>query len=133
MDRLRDDMLSCGNCKTTNFWDPADPDATCRTCDTRLAPPYLFRVGRRNLAVSSLTTIRSDHLASGVDEPTTLGRVRQHPQEPERWGLHNATDFAWPVTYPGGHQHVLEPNQTIEVLDGARIQIRSSTVVVRRP
>ena len=133
MDRLRDGMVSCGTCKTTNFWDPADPNTTCRTCAAPLAPPFLLKVGRRNLAVSSLTTLRSDHLALGVDEPTTLGRTRQHPQAPERWGLHNTSEFSWQVAYPGGHHHVLEPNQTIEMIDGARIQIQSATVVVRRP
>ncbi len=133
MDRLRDGMVACGTCKTTNFWDPSDADATCRSCATPLSPPFLLKIGRRNLAVSSLTTLRSDHLASGVDEPTMLGRTRQHPETPERWGLHNTSDFAWQVAYPGGHQHVLEPNQTIEMLEGARIQIQSTTVVVRRP
>ena len=60
-------------------------------------------------------------------------RTRQHPQAPERWGLHNTSEFSWQVAYPGGHHHVLEPNQTIEMVDGARIQIQSATVVVRRP
>jgi len=133
MDRLRDDMVACGSCRTTNFWDLAEPDRTCRSCGSALTPPYLFRIGRRTLAVSSLTTIRSDHLASGVDEPTTIGRVRQHPQDPSRWGLVNASDVAWSVTYQAGSQHVLEPQQTIEVLEGARIQIRDATVDVRRP
>jgi hypothetical protein len=72
-------------------------------------------------------------LTSGVDEPTTLGRTRQHPEVPERWGLHNTSDFAWQVSYPGGQQHTLEPNQTIEMIEDARIQIGSATVSVRRP
>lgn len=133
MDRLRDGMVSCGSCRTTNFWDHAEPNRSCRSCSAPLAPPFTLKVGRRNLAVSTLTTLRTDHLASGVDEPTTLGRTRQHPQEPTRWGLHNTSDFAWQVAYPGGHQHVLEPNQTIEMIEGARIQIRQATVHVRRP
>ena len=133
MDRLRDDMVACAGCRTTNFWDPAAPDTACRTCAAPLTPPFVLKVGRRTVAVSSLATLRSDHLASGVDEPTTIGRTRQHPQEPDRWGLHNASDVAWQVTYPGGTSHVLEPGQTIDLLDGAQIQIGSTTVAVRRP
>ena len=95
-------------CKTTNFWDPSDPDRTCRYCGAPLEPPFVLKVGRRNLAVSSLATLRSDHLASGVDEPTMLGRTRQHPETPSAGVLHNVSDFAWEVAYPDGHHHVLD-------------------------
>jgi hypothetical protein len=59
--------------------------------------------------------------------------VRRHPEAPDRWGLHNASDFSWPVAYPGGQSFLLEPDRTIELVDGARIQIRNATVQVRRP
>jgi hypothetical protein len=59
--------------------------------------------------------------------------MRQHPQVPERWGLHNASDFAWPVSYPGGQDLMLDPDRTIELIPGARIQIGNATVQVRRP
>ena len=133
MDRLRDDMVSCGSCRTTNFWDPATPDVRCRSCGGELTPPYLLRTGRRTIAVSPLAVIRSDHLASGVDEPTTLGRLRQHPQDPARWGLLNASGNPWQVVFPGDQTHVVGPQQTIDVVDGARIHVGSATLTVRRP
>ena len=133
MDRLRDGMLTCPTCGTTNFWHAGEERVACWQDGTELSPPYLLHVGRRVIAVGPQTTIRSDHLTSGIDHPTVLARVRQHPEARDRWGLHNASDFSWPVSYPGGQDFLLEPDRTIELVHGARIQIRNATVQVRKP
>ncbi|HVK29270.1 MAG TPA: hypothetical protein VM575_13085 [Nocardioides sp.] len=133
MDRLRDGILACPTCGTTNFWAPGDDTVTCWQDRTVFRPPYLLQVGRRTIAVGPQSAIRSDHLTSGTDHPTVLARVRQHPDAPDRWGLHNVSDFSWPIAYPGGQNFLLEPDRTIELVEGARIQIRNSTVQVRRP
>lgn len=133
MDRLRDGMVTCAGCGTTNFWDPAESGRICRTCQASLRPPFVIEVGRRTLAVSGLATVRSDHLESGVDNPLTLGRVRGHPTEAGRWGLTNVSAFPWSVVYPDGQRLVLEPERTIELVDGAKMQIGTGAIVVRRP
>ncbi|MEV5000947.1 protein kinase domain-containing protein [Nocardioides sp. LML1-1-1.1] len=133
LDRLRDGMLACPSCGTTNFWAPGAESVTCWQDGTEFRPPYLLEMGRRTIAVGPQSTIRSDHLTSGVDQPAVLARVRQHPEAKDRWGLHNASDFSWPVAYPGGQSFLLEPDRTIELVEGAKIQIRNSTVQVRRP
>jgi hypothetical protein len=133
MDRLRDGLMTCPQCGTTNFWSLGDPQVTCWHDGASLRPPYLLDVGRRTIAVSPQATIRSDHLASGVDRPTVLARVRRHPQDENRWGLTNDSDTVWPVAYPGGQDLQLAAGQTIELVSGTRIQIRNATVHVRRP
>ncbi|WP_436698699.1 protein kinase domain-containing protein [Nocardioides sp. BYT-33-1] len=133
LDRLRDGMLACPACGTTNFWSADDDTVTCWQDGTAVRPPYLLDVGRRTIAVGPQATIRSDHLTSGVDQPQVLARARRHPDAADRWGLHNASDFSWPVAYPGGQNFLLEPDRTIELVPGARLQIRNATVQVRRP
>ncbi|GAA3835146.1 protein kinase domain-containing protein [Nocardioides panacisoli] len=133
MDRLRDGLMTCAQCGTTNFWSIGEPNLTCWHDGASLRPPYLLDVGRRSIAVSPQATIRSDHLSSGVDRPTVLARVRRHPQDEARWGLTNDSDTGWPVAYPGGQDLQLAPGQTVELVSGTRIQIRNATVNVRRP
>ena len=133
MDRLRDGLMTCAQCGTTNFWSIGQPNLTCWHDGAPLRPPYLLDVGRRSIAVSPQATIRSDHLSSGVDRPTVLARVRRHPQDEARWGLTNDSDTDWPVAYPGGQDLRLSPGQTIELVSGTRIQIRNAAVHVRRP
>lgn len=133
MDRLRDGMVSCPDCGTTNFWDTAESGRTCRKCQASLEPPLVIQVGRRTVAVNTLTTLRSDHIQSGVDNPETLGRVRRHPTEAARWGLANVSGFPWSVSYPDGKLFVLESERTTELVNGARLRIGSADAVVRRP
>ena len=133
MDRLRDGLIGCPSCGTTNFWSTDQDEVVCWQDGVTVRPPYLLTIGRRTVAVGPQTTIRWDHLASGVDRPTVLGRVRPHPQSAERWGLQNDSDFSWQVTYPAGQTFLLEPGRTIELIEDARIQIRDATMRVRRP
>ncbi len=132
-DRLRDGMISCPSCAATVFWTSGQDSVTCWRDGTAVRPAYLLQVGRRTVAVGPQTVIRSDHLTSGVDQPQPLAQVRRHPSAPERWGLHNASDFAWPVTYPGGQSFLLDPDRTLELVAGAQVQIRDVTVRVAPP
>ncbi|MDN5743946.1 MAG: hypothetical protein L0H31_02360 [Nocardioidaceae bacterium] len=133
LDRLRDGMLTCPACGATNFWARGQEAVTCWRDGAAVQPPYLLAIGRRTVAVGAHSVIRSDHLTSGVDHPQVLGEVRQHPEAADRWGLYNASDFSWPVTYPGGQSFLLQPQRTIELVNDARVQIRNATVHVRRP
>ena len=132
MDRLRDGMVTCRGCRATGFWDVAEPDRTCRACGTPLQPPYVLRIGRRTVAVSPLATLRTDHLASGVDESIVVGQVRAHPEDASRWGLHNLSGRPWEATYGAGQQVRLEPDRTMEISDGLRVTIDATTVVAVR-
>jgi DNA-binding helix-hairpin-helix protein with protein kinase domain len=131
MDRLRDGMVRC-RCGTTGFWDLAEPRRTCRSCGRSLQPAYLLQVGRRTVAVSALATLRSDHLSPGADESVVVGRVRSHPQDADRWGLHNVSGRAWEATYAGGHRVSLEPDRTMEIADGVRVGVDGSVVTALR-
>lgn len=131
LDRLRDGMLTCSACGTTNFWTPGPETVTCWQCGTAVAPTYVLEIGRRVVAVGDRTTLRADHLTSGVDNPTVVGEVQRHPTAPDRWGLRNASDFSWPVAYPGGQTFLLQPGSTLELVEGTRLQLRDAVLSVR--
>ena len=101
----------------------AEPAAAVRAPGSDAAPSRSARSPRCAPTTSS----------SGVDDPRTLGKVRQHPQDPSRWGISNASGSAWAVSYPDGQQHELPDGQTIELVDGAKIQLGRASATVRRP
>ncbi|GAB2986133.1 protein kinase domain-containing protein [Nocardioides montaniterrae] len=131
-DRLRDGMVSCLTCGTTNFWTPG-PQVRCWKDGAVIAPSYFLEIGRRSVAVGPRTTIRADHLTSGIDDPTVLAEVRAHPRLPDRWGLVNRSDYSWPVTYADGRALLLQPGQIVKLDHGARFQLRGADLVVSRP
>ncbi|MCD4524542.1 hypothetical protein [Nocardioides sp. cx-173] len=132
VDRLRDGMVRCRGCATTCFWDVAEPQRVCRACGRPLQPAYLLQVGRRTVAVNPLATLRTDHLASGVDESSVVGRVRAHPQAEGRWGLHNVSARPWEATYAEGQRVRLEPDRTMEIVDGVRVGVDGAVVTAVR-
>ncbi|MEJ7832702.1 MAG: hypothetical protein WKF79_07295 [Nocardioides sp.] len=132
LDRLRDGLVRCGSCRATGFWDPAEPDGGCRVCEAPLRPPYVLRIGRRTVAVGPAATVSTDHLASGVEDPVVLGRVRPHPQDATRWGLHNESTDAWEAVVRDGQRVRLDPDRTLEISDGLEIRVGTVTVVARR-
>ncbi len=132
-DRLRDSMVECGQCQATNFWDRADPDRECFHCGGPLRPPYVLRVGRREIAVSGFASVRADHVRTGSDDPSVIGQVRQHPRETHRWGLTNASAEPWRATYANGQEFRTEPGDTIEITRGLQIEIEQAVVAVALP
>jgi DNA-binding helix-hairpin-helix protein with protein kinase domain len=132
-DRLRDSMVVCGSCQATNFWDRAEPNRECFHCGGLLRPPFLLRIGRREIAVSVFASIRADHVRSGADDPTILGQLRQHPQDPSRWGITNLSSSPWRATYANGQEYRTDPNDTIELAAGLRIDIDRALVTVTLP
>ena len=132
-DRLRDGMVQCGNCQATNFWDRAEPDRPCSGCGGSTKPAFVLRIGRRQVATSPFASIRADHLRSGTDESSAVGQVRRHPQDPSRWGLHNLSDRPWTATFATGQQFRIEPDNTIELADGLRVDVADAVVFVTSP
>ncbi|TYL45164.1 serine/threonine protein kinase [Nocardioides sp. BGMRC 2183] len=132
MDRLRDGMITCPTCQMTNFWTREAAVTRCWQDSTELRPDYLLGIGRRELVVGPRTVIRSDHLVSGVDQPHVLGRVERHPSRGDRWGLRNTSAHSWPVTFPTGQRFLLQPGHAMELVEGAKIQVRDTAVRVRR-
>ena len=131
MDRLRDGMVSCGECGSTGFWDWAEPDRVCQRCDTSLRPPFILEIARRKIAVSRFATVRTDHVVRGIDDSLTLGKAQQHPRDSSRWGLTNMSDEKWIATDKDGRTFVVAPGNSIDLSGGLKVQVQTATVVVR--
>jgi DNA-binding helix-hairpin-helix protein with protein kinase domain len=127
-DRLQDGMM-LSDAGDTVFWDRDDPERICAHAGQKLVPPYVLRVGRRQIAVSPFAQIRDDHLGSS-GRHRVLARARAHPSDRRRWGLHNVSTRQWHATQPDGKVYAVEPDQTIEISAGLRVDLRPGQVVV---
>jgi len=132
-DRLRDGMMTSPRTGATVFWDRADPGRVCGHCGHRLEPPFVIRVGRRDVVVSRFTQIRDDHVANTHRNPRVLARTRQHPQDPRRWGLHNVSGRAWRGRQHDGRPFTVEPDETVEITRGLSIDLHPGHLTVREP
>jgi DNA-binding helix-hairpin-helix protein with protein kinase domain len=127
-DRLADGMM-LSDAGDTVFWDAYDPDRVCRHAGHKLVPPFVLHVGRRRIAVSPFAQVREDHLSSS-GRRTAVARARQHPADQRRWGLHNVSQRQWHATQLDGTVYAVEPQQTIEITPGLRVDLRPGLVAV---
>jgi DNA-binding helix-hairpin-helix protein with protein kinase domain len=132
IDEMRDGIMACPTCGATNFWHPSEPAPMCWTCRSRVSPTFVLEIGRRSVATSAMATVRSDHLASGLDDATVIGRVVAHPQERTRWGLRNESEKDWLAEGPDGSPEIVRPNGTIELRHPMQVRIDSTRIVVQR-
>lgn len=132
LDRLRDAMVQCDHCGSTNFWDEEQPSRKCARCHEAMSQPLMLHIGRRRIAVSKFVRIRSTDGTSSEEDPQDVARVRRHPSDSHRWGLENLTGRAWGGVLPDGRRFDVEAHQTVELIPGLRLELPSLVVVVGR-
>ena len=128
--RLRDAMVQCSSCQATNFLDEDRATQACARCHRDMTRPLILHLGRRRLAVSAFTRIRSTDAPSSEDEVQDHARVRRHPSDPRRWGLENLTGVRWVGTLPDGNRFDIDTAQTVELIPGLRLELPSVVVTV---
>lgn len=132
-DRLLDGMMTSPRSGATVFWDSDDPDRICAHSGHRLDPPFILKVGRREVVVSRFTEIRDDHVSNAARSPGVLARGRQHPADPRRWGLHNVSGRAWRARQHDGRSFAVQPDETVEISHGLRVDMHPGHLVAREP
>jgi len=124
-------MMTSHRTGATVFWDGADPARVCSHCGHRLEPPFVLRVGRRDVVVGPFTQISEQHVTSTHPNPRILARARQHPQDPRRWGLHNMSGRPWHARQHHGRRFAVEPDETVEITHGLSIELNPGHLTVR--
>ena len=133
MDRLRDGMLACPTCGTTNFWSSGEPDPVCRQGGTPLsaAVPAQDRSPHRRGRPAGGDPVRPPRLR--CRPPGRARRPRQHPQDPAPVGPPQRLRL--PVARRLSRRPELRarPRPHHRAASPARGSRSATTVVVRRP
>lgn len=123
--RLRDSIVYCGHCKAENFYDAAKgSQPVCWACKKPVTVPVGIRIGSSVVMLNAQTSLYPHHLDSTrpYDFSTPWAVVQQHPQNPNLWGLKNLTASPWQVVTPDGRPAVAEPQRSVSLAKGTRIQ-----------
>ncbi len=127
--QLRDAILYCGHCGAENFYDGdalraggGQPGA-CWSCRQPVTLPYRLRLGRDIVMLNHDTELFPHHLDPHrrYDFAQPLAAVRQHPQNPQVWGLHNRSSGKWVATAPDGTVRDVEPGRSVTLATGVKI------------
>lgn len=127
--RARDLVVRCPGCRKENFWRP-DGEVVCWNCQATIPRPMRFEVEGRPLVINGDTVLCRHHVALDYDFLTVVGRVAQHPEHPERWGVRNETEETWPVRLPNGDVHEVPPGRSVALQPGTTLRVAGATVAI---
>ncbi len=137
--RLRDSIFYCQRCAAENFYDPealSDSDGNAKACWSCASPhrlPPRMRIDSDEVILNYNTRLYPHHLDTQrpYDFDALVAEITQHPQNPQIWGLRNRSDQKWTSQNADGQLSDVEPEQTVTLSPGLRIQFGSREGEVR--
>lgn len=125
--RARDLIVRCPTCRKENFWTPGQVVA-CWNCGNAIPTPMRFEINGNALVINGDTVLCRHHVAFDYDFLTVVGRVAQHPDHADRWGLRNESDRVWTVRLRSGDVAEVSPGRSVALQPGTSIKVDATTV-----
>ncbi|MGI8495924.1 MAG: protein kinase domain-containing protein, partial [Pyrinomonadaceae bacterium] len=130
MVKLRDSIFYCQHCSLENFYDSIALKAgggnagLCWACAVQLQLPPRIRIGKSVVMLNHDTQIFPHHVDDSrlYDFSAPIASVAAHPTNPNVWGLKNLSVQKWFITAADGSVKDVEPNKSVTLADGTKIQ-----------
>lgn len=132
LSQLRDSIYFCPHCSKTgteNFYDPEAVKASggkpcpCWHCKKEVRLPPRIRIGKSIVMLTHLGEIYPHHLdaSKDFDFTTPVGKVIQHPTDPNVWGLKNCATEKWVATMPDGTLKDVVPGKSVPLTPNVKV------------
>jgi eukaryotic-like serine/threonine-protein kinase len=131
MARARDAIAYCANanCGAENFYDAHPLKASggthtpCWHCGHDYRLPPRIRIDKHVIVLNYDANLFPHHIAGlpTYDFTAPVAEVTQHPANPGVWGLKNLSTSKWVCTFPDGSIRDVEPNRSLPLADGIRV------------
>ncbi len=126
MIQLRDSIIYCPKCASENFYDygaSEDQLKPCWNCKTNLTAPLVLKTARNVVMLNYDTVLYPHHIDDNCkyEFSQTVGKVVQHPKNPNVWGLQNTSDKEWDCFSSDGSITKVSPGRNVTLKAGIRI------------
>jgi len=130
LSKMHDGLFACSLCGKENFFDPAmSSNQACSSCQKTPRLPIRLKLAKTEVMLTHGRRLFSHHLneKQNYEFAQPVAEVVQHPTNPSIWGLKNLTAQNWVITTTDGQTKDVEPNRSVPLAHGTRIQFASST------
>lgn len=141
--RLRDSLFPCSECGWETVYDrerylKTRPQVECVWCGKSYLPPARIAVGRREgtkfrptsvVLMSPNAKLYMWHLGIANAFDAVAGEAAKHPSK-DLWGIKNCTTSPWNAVSPDGHTHVINPGESVPIVDKVEINFGSQVGIV---
>lgn len=138
MVRLRDAIVYCGHCGQENFYDVARIERSganshfCCDCHHQIRLPPRIRIGNQTVMLNHDTQLFPHHINKYLfDFSQPIAEVSRHPANPNLWGIKNLSQDNWIYTTATGELKNIEPNRSIPIVGGAKINFGNAEGEIR--
>jgi len=123
--RLRNSIMYCGYCKSENFYDlqkvKQGQDHLCWQCKGVVNLPPRIKIGNQLIMLNQDTQLFAHHINGKFDFSEVIGKINQHPTQPNRWGLTNMGKDNWTFTNKDGESTNVPPGKSAPLQADAKI------------
>ena len=139
MVHLSDSILYCSQCSLENFYDgdalkaSGGTPAPCWNCKSAIRLPPRMRIDKTVVMLNYDTRLYPHHIDADrlYDFSQPAAEVSQHPTNPGVWGLKNLSSEKWVCTLADGSVKDVEPDRSVTLAAGVRIQFGKSEGEIR--
>ena len=129
--QLKDGIVLCPKCRGENFWEKDEKLSHCWHCRKKLTTPpalrFTYSSGEHYFMLGVDTNILKRHLDLHVDETVAkniVGRVVQHPRDPNIFGIKNLTKQPWTARFHDGTTTTVPPQKSAPISLGLKLFIQ---------
>lgn len=120
-------LNSCSHCGAENFGNKGK----CWSCQRPLNERPIVRTsGKISLLLHKDSICYTDYFSTHANnEPfkDKVFEVNQHPADPSKWGLKNLTKDTWTVTAADGGLLTVEPQRSLALRSGTKVQVGNTS------
>ena len=135
--KLRDSILYCNSCGAENFYDGDQLQETggtlapCWACEQPIKLPPRIRIDQSVVMLNRDSQLFPHHLGNAYQFDRPVAEVSRHPTNPNIWGLKNLSDRRWTITTADGAMKDIEPNKSLTLAVGTKINFGQVTGEIR--
>jgi hypothetical protein len=136
---MESNTILCPHCHSVNIWDGKQSKPFCFHCQKEISFLLYLSVnhnfsGETNIIIAPEAELKRHHLnIVKFDEHSseTIGKMEQHPKNPNACILRNNTDKPWKYKGEDGTEYTVEPGQARALLPNCVIVINGVTMIVK--
>lgn len=134
--RLRDSVVHCPHCRSQNFGLETGGVVAGKcsnpACQKPVPTPFRLTVSQQTVMLNADTQLFPHHIDKKrlFDFSSPVARLKQHPAQPNVWGLNNVSLSSWTGQLPNGSMIEVPPGKSLPLSPGIRVNFGSAEGLV---
>lgn len=120
--QVRSLYVNCPICNKYTFIDLERDANVCMECGQNITKPLIIVLGKYRVPLIPGQKIYQCQISSDNDYSKVVAEVIRNPNNPDKWGLNNASGQSWVVTTPSGEMKTVDNGKSMPLIQGLNVR-----------